>query len=41
MSDTLSLTINGADFTLTDPEEIAGFWLQFLEHWDHVGETMH
>jgi hypothetical protein len=41
MSEPLSVTIDGDDYILTDPEEIAGFWLQFLEHWDVEGETCH
>lgn len=41
MSEPLHVTIDDAEYVLTDPEEIAGFWLQFLEHWDIDDETVH
>lgn len=38
MTEPLSVTIDGDDFLLTDPEEIEGFWLLFLENWDTEDE---
>lgn len=41
MSEPLSVSIDGDDYVITDPEEIAGFWLMFLDNWDIEDETCH
>lgn len=41
MCEPLSVTIDGDDYVITDPEEIAGFWLHFLMCWEIDDETCH